>query len=120
MIEDIIGVLAAVAVIGGTIVLVAAPARAIVMRIRTFGELPYPVLPCAALAANDLIAIAAHGIAGATDEMPKFSTVCEASVHMDGAPAAIRPADRLPHRCARFGKRTRSVCIFKWSPPARS
>jgi hypothetical protein len=35
------------------------------------------MLPCAALAANDLVAVAATGIASATDELPKpISSAC--------------------------------------------
>jgi hypothetical protein len=92
MLEDLNVLLSEVAVIGGPLVLIAAPARAVTIRLRTFGELPYPVLPCAALAANEVIAVAAHGIVSATDETPGFSTVREAAVHMDDVPAAIAPS----------------------------
>jgi hypothetical protein len=91
MYEDFEALLSAVALIGGPIVLIAAPARAVTMQIRTYGELSYPILPCAALAANDVIAVAAHGLVSATSETPQFSTVREAAVHMDDAPAAIAP-----------------------------
>jgi hypothetical protein len=89
--EDLETVLSAVAVIGGPVVVIAAPSRAVTMQIRTFGEFPYPILPCTAIASNDLVAVAAHGIASATDEQPEFSTMREAAVHMDDLPAAIAP-----------------------------
>jgi hypothetical protein len=51
------------AVVGGPIVLVAGRAKAATMRVRAYGELPYPIFPCAALPDDELIAIAVQGVA---------------------------------------------------------
>jgi hypothetical protein len=63
MIQDMITLGGAVSPIGGRIVFVASPPRAVAIDFWSYGPLPYPVLPSQALAPNDLIAIACNGLA---------------------------------------------------------
>ena len=92
MIEDLSALAAAVSVIGGPIMLIASPERAIAISLRAKRELPFPVLGSQAVASEDVIAIATQGIASATDAVPEISSSRMATVHMDGAPLPIADA----------------------------
>jgi Phage capsid family len=89
MIEDLSTLAGAVSVIGERILFIAAPARATAMQLRSRGPLPFPVLGSPVLAANDLIAIAAAGLASAVDTVPEIATSKHASMHMDTVPLPI-------------------------------
>jgi hypothetical protein len=70
-------------------VFVTSPVRAVKIALMAHREIPFAVLPSPALAANDLIAIAASGLASAVDEVPAVEVARQATVNMDDAPAPI-------------------------------
>ena len=72
--QDLSGLAATVSVIGGPIMVVASPERAIAISLRAKRELPFPVLGSPAAAAEDVIAIATQGLASATDAVPEISS----------------------------------------------
>jgi hypothetical protein len=88
LIQDVATLVSVVSQVGSDIVLVTAPARAIVARLRARGELP-PILGSAAISADDMIAIAVDGLASATDTAPEISASHEAAAHMDTTPAEL-------------------------------
>jgi hypothetical protein len=92
MTDDLSGLAAVVSVIGGPIMVVASPQRAIAMSLRAPRELPFPVLGSPAVAPGDVIAIATQGIASATDAVPEISSSRMATVNMDTAPLQILDA----------------------------
>jgi hypothetical protein len=88
MIQDMITLGGAVSPIGGRIVFVASPPRAVAIDFWSYG--PLPVLPSQALAPNDLIAIACNGLASAVAAVPEVEASKIAALHMeDSAPLAI-------------------------------
>jgi hypothetical protein len=89
MIEDLSALAGTVSVIGGPIMLVTAPERAIAIGLRAPRELPFPILGSPSVAPDDVIAIATQGIASATDAVPEISSSRSATVHMDDDPSAI-------------------------------
>ena len=89
MIADLSTLTAKVSVIGGPIMVVASPQRAIAVSLRARRELPFPVLGSSAVAPDDVIAIATQGIASATDAVPEILSSRMATVHMDTAPLPI-------------------------------
>jgi hypothetical protein len=91
MIEDLSALSATVSVIGGPIMLVASPGRAVAISLRAHRELPFDILGSPALAAGDLIAIAVNGLASAVDAAPEIEASRMATVHMD--PASLPIAD---------------------------
>jgi hypothetical protein len=85
MIQDLTKLAAAVAVIGGNIVFVAAPARVPAIQLWSYGPFGYDVLGSPALAANDLIAVASNGLASAVDAVPEIEASRLATLHMEDA-----------------------------------
>src|SRR6185295_2740096 len=80
---------AKVSVIGGPIMFVTGAERAVTISLRSHKELPFPVLASPAIAPDEVIAIAAHGVASATDTVPKISASRVGTVHMDTVPLPI-------------------------------
>jgi hypothetical protein len=90
MVEDMVALAGAVSVIGSPIVFVAAPPRAVAMNLWSYNTLPFLVFASPALAANDLIAIAANGLASAVDTMPEIEASKLATLHLeDSVPLPI-------------------------------
>jgi hypothetical protein len=89
MTDDLSALAATVSVIGGPIMFVTAPERAIAISLRAPRELPFPVLGSPSVAPDDVIAIATQGIASATDAVPEISSSRMATVDMDTAPLPI-------------------------------
>jgi hypothetical protein len=89
MIEDVTSLAVAVGPIGGPIMFVASPERAVAISLRARREFPFTVLGSPAIAAGDLIAIAVNGLASAVDARPEIETSKLATVHMNDAPAPI-------------------------------
>jgi hypothetical protein len=75
MLNDMVALAGAVSVIGSPIVFVASPPRAVAMNLWSYNTLPFFVFASPALAANDLIAIAANGLASAVDKMPEIEGI---------------------------------------------
>ncbi|MET4313545.1 phage major capsid protein [Bradyrhizobium sp. RT4b] len=94
MLADIGALLGIVSAVAGNtpLVLVAAPARAIMLKLRSPRELPVTVLASSAVADADLIAIAPVGIVSASDSAPEISVSRETVLHMDDAPTNIGEA----------------------------
>jgi hypothetical protein len=89
MIADMVALATAVAPIGGPIMFVASPGRAVAMSLRMRRELPFTVLGSPAIAAGDLIAIAVNGVVSAVDGAPEIETSRVATVHMSDTPTPI-------------------------------
>jgi Phage capsid family len=102
MISDLETLVGVVAPIAGTepIILIAAPARAKTMPLRSLTLRDNPsfiILPSAAIAAGDLIAVVPTAIASATDGAPEISVARETVLHMeDTSPQQIVSAGTLP------------------------
>ena len=92
MIEDMVTLAASVSVIGGPIMLIASPERAVAMSLRARRELPFAILGSAAVAADDLIAVAVNGLASAVDAAPEIEASKLATVHMSDTPVPIADA----------------------------
>jgi hypothetical protein len=92
MTEDLSALAGMVSVIGGPIMVVASPERAIAIGLRTKRELPLQVSGSPAIAPDDVIAVATQGIASATDAVPELSSSRMATVNMDTAPLPIADA----------------------------
>jgi hypothetical protein len=93
MLGDIGALLAAVAPVGGDVVLVANTARALMMPARSRGGTLPLVLGSPAVAAADLIAIAVDGLAAAIAPEIEVEASKGATIHMeDAAPLAISTA----------------------------
>ena len=93
MVQDLSALAATVSGIGGPIMVVASPERAIAISLRAKRELPFPVLGSSAVAPENVIAIATQGIASATDTVPEVSSSRMATLHMDDAPLPIAGND---------------------------
>jgi hypothetical protein len=90
MIQDMVALAGAVAVVGSPIVFVASPARAVTMQLWAFSPLEYAVYASPALAPNDLLAIAANGLASAVDAVPEVEASKVSTLHMeDTAPLPL-------------------------------
>jgi hypothetical protein len=89
MTEDLSALAGAVSAIGGPIMFITSPERAVAISLRARRELPFAVLGSHAVAADDLIAIAVHGLASAVDPVPEIDASRMATVHMNDTPAAI-------------------------------
>jgi hypothetical protein len=92
MIEDLSALAGTVAVIGGPIMFIASPERAVAISLRARRELPFAILGSAAVAADDLIAVAVNGLASAVDATPEIEASKPATVHMSDTPAPIADA----------------------------
>jgi hypothetical protein len=90
MVRDL-GLLAAqVAPIGGPIYFIAAPDRAIRLKMRAHYELTdFTVLPSVEIAPDQLICVAVNGLVSATDQLPQIWVSREATLHMDDVPLPI-------------------------------
>jgi Phage capsid family len=91
MLADVAALVAAVAPVAGNnpIVLIASPARAAKMKLRSPQGFPFEVLGSSAVAAGDLIAIASNALASATDPVPRFNASTETVVHESDTPAQL-------------------------------
>jgi hypothetical protein len=89
MVADAVALAGAVSVIGSPIVFIAAPPRAVALSLQSYNAFPFTVLASPALAANDLIAVAANGIASAADATPEIEASKFATVHMEDVPLPI-------------------------------
>jgi hypothetical protein len=89
MVEDIGALAAAVSQVGSNIVLVTAPARAIITQLRAYGAPLPPVLGSAGINATDMIAVAVDALASATDDAPSIEASRETAAHMETVPAEI-------------------------------
>jgi hypothetical protein len=83
MLQDMVALAGAVSVIGSPIVFVASPPRAVVMNLWSYSTLPFLVFASPSLAANDLIAITANGLASAVDAMPEIEASKLATLHLE-------------------------------------
>ena len=83
MIADMTVLAASVAPIGGQIVFVVAPPRAVTIDFWFYGRLPYLIFSSPALAANDIIAIACNGLASAVSEIPEIEASKLSTLHME-------------------------------------
>jgi hypothetical protein len=90
MLADIATVAGGVAPVAGNapIVLIAAPVRAMTLRLRAPRELPLTVLASSAVAAGDLIAIAPPALVSATG-LVRIGASRDALIHMETNPTAI-------------------------------
>jgi hypothetical protein len=88
---DLETLIAAVSPVAGNsdIVVIAAPAQAVSIAVRTFGSFQFPVLRSSALAAGTVIAIAVRALASASGAAPEIDTTTAASLHMSDTPLAI-------------------------------
>jgi hypothetical protein len=114
MIEDMTALAEAVAIVGGPIVYVAAPARSMKMMLWSYREI-YPIFGSPALAPNDLMAIAVKGLASAVDAVPEIEASKVATLHMeDTAPLPIiggTPGSPVPAAPTRSLWQTNAVGI---------
>jgi hypothetical protein len=89
MAGDLAALTGAVAAIGGPVLVIASPARAMLINLALPRAPPFPVLGSSAIAANDLIAIAAHGVASAVDATPSVEISHVTAMHMDDVPLPL-------------------------------
>jgi hypothetical protein len=89
MIEDLSTIAGAVSVIGGPIMAVASPERAIKIGLRARRELPLGIVGTPAVAGNDVLAVAVNGLASAVDAAPEIEASKFAGVHMNDTPLPI-------------------------------
>jgi hypothetical protein len=90
--DDLQKLIGSVAVVAGNspIVLVASPAQAVAINLRTLGgSFAYGVLPSSQLAAGTVIAVATAALVTAANGAPKIDATKTASLTMDDAPGAI-------------------------------
>jgi hypothetical protein len=92
--EDMATLINAIAAIPGPYILVASAGRVVGMhgRIRGASESDDFLLLPSPAAGNDLIAVAAGGIAAALDPNPEIEVASQASLHMDDVPSATPSA----------------------------
>jgi len=83
MIQDLVALAGAVSPIGGKIVFVAAPPRAVAIDLWTYGPSPYQVFASPALAPNDVLAVACRGLASAVDAMPEVEASKVSTLHLE-------------------------------------
>src|SRR5690349_11290620 len=90
MLADIKTVVSAVAPIShnNPIILVTDPVSAVTLR-QWRDRVPYQVFGSSALSAGVLIGVATNCIASSVDEVPKYETSREATLHMNTVPTAI-------------------------------
>ena len=121
MIDDMTVLAAAVSVIGGPIVFVTSLQRAVTMNLWSYREPPYAIFGSPALAANDVMAVAARGLASAVAASPEIDTSKLATVHMEdataqpiigGSPASPTPA--APTRSIGRPTQSGSKSVFPW------
>jgi len=96
MVKDVSALISAVAPVAGNapIVILASPARAMLLRLRAGAtDIPAEILATSALADDELVAIASNALVSATDAVPRFSSSNEALIHMeDASPLPISTA----------------------------
>jgi len=87
--DDLQALIASVAVVAGNskIMLIASPAQAVAVNIRTVGTLAYSVLTSSQLAPRTVIAVATNAIVSASGEAPEIDSTRTASVQMNDAPS---------------------------------
>jgi hypothetical protein len=73
----------------GEIVIVAAPAQGVALRLRMPAKLTWPVLTSASLAAGTVIAVATNAVVSAAEGSPQIDASRDASVHWDTVPDEI-------------------------------
>jgi hypothetical protein len=88
--DDLQALLAAVAPVAGNgpIVLIAAPAQAVTIGLRTLQTFSYAVLTSSQLAAGTVIAVACSAVVSAADAGPAIDTTRAASVQMNDSPSS--------------------------------
>jgi hypothetical protein len=117
MIADVSTLTAVVATVSGTepIILIAAPARARTMPLRSVAlsaaASSYIILPSAALAPGDLIAVAPKAIVSAMDSVPEISARRETVLHFDDTPANIGSAGTPPVVAAPVQSMWQTDCV---------
>jgi hypothetical protein len=93
MLEDLGTVTSAVAGVAGNspIAVIAAPARAIRLRLRllTAGDVGFEIFGSNGVAADELVAIATNGIVSACDPVARFDASDQGTLVMDDAPSQI-------------------------------
>jgi hypothetical protein len=89
--SDLETLLAAVAPVAGNspVVLIAAPAQAVAIGLKTFQSFAYPVLVSNSLAAKTVIAIAVNAVVSASGAAPEIDTTRAASLHMADTPLPL-------------------------------
>ena len=112
MIEDLSALATTVSVIGGQVVFIASPGRAVTLALRVQREPPLSVLASLAVAADDLIAVVGNGLASAIDAVPEIEASRLATVHMDTAPRTPMTLARWRRRQDRCGRPMRSASSF--------
>ena len=132
MIADIETLTGIVAAVSGTepIVLVAAPARAKIMPLRSVAlalNQSFIILPSSAVAADDLIAIAPQAIVSAADGAPEISVSRETVLHMEdsnpenigsvGTPAVVAAPARSMFQSAVVALKCRMEVTFAKRDP---
>jgi hypothetical protein len=93
MVEDLAALAGAVArAAGGSLVFICAPEQAISIALRAPRDVPYAVLPSAALPPGTVIALASQALAVALDPSPRIETGDAPVIHMESAPLPISTA----------------------------
>jgi hypothetical protein len=89
MLDDLEALLTSVAVVAGNgaIVLIAAPAQAVAIKLRTLDTFDYAVLTSSQLAAGTVIAVAVNSIVSASDAAPAIDTTRTASMQFSDSPS---------------------------------
>jgi hypothetical protein len=89
MLDDLQALLTAVAPVAGNgaIVLIASPAQAVSIALRTLGSFSYGVLTSAQLAAGTVIAVAVNAIVSASDAAPQIDVTKAASMQFNDSPS---------------------------------
>jgi Phage capsid family len=91
LVDDLQALATAVAPVAGNsdIVIIAAPAQAIAIKLRVPAALDWPVLISSSLAAGTIIAVAANAVVSALEGTPEIEASTEAAIHMETAPAQV-------------------------------
>jgi Phage capsid family len=115
MLEDVGTVTTAVAAVSGNnpIAVVAAPARAIRMKLRfmSAADPGFAIFGSNGVAADEVIAIAVNGIVSACDAVVRFSTSNQGTLVMDDAPAQIGDGGVMAGGGARSLFQTDSIAL---------
>jgi hypothetical protein len=84
MIEDLANIGGAVSVLGADPIFIAAPPRAIEIQLRARrSPFPYTVLPSAAIAPADVLAVSPVGLASVLGTVPRIETKKAGTLHME-------------------------------------
>jgi hypothetical protein len=98
LVDDLAALATSVAPVAGNsdIVLIAAPAQAVAIKLRPVSPIEWPVLTSASLAAGTVIAVAANAVVSAVEGAPQIDASAHTELHRNTVPAEIVNVGGVP------------------------